>query len=318
MRAILMTLAACAWLAAQGREVRDALARVSEEAETFQRLAQNVVGRETLEHKGRKAPPRIQWRGAGEQPEVKYNHRKIVSEYAFGRFKEAPEWIREFRTVVEVDGRAVLSGAQGAVRQKLAENMASEDDRLRRRLLEDFAKRGQTGAATDFGQMLLLFRRRELGNFEFQLSRKAYLGAEECLVIRWRQMGNTGDEARVYEGGKLHKIPMEGELWVRSKDYQPVRITMQLAVEEDKLPVLHSAEIDYQQFRMGLMLPVAVVYRKKVKDMLMVENRATYGNYQMFRSDAEIKFSAVEEPEGQPGPQLAAPAQEAPGAPAKP
>jgi hypothetical protein len=291
-----MLAVSCA-LPAQDQQVRDALARVSEEAETFQRLARNVVGRETLEHRGRKAPPRIQWLKAGEQPEVKYNHRKIVSEYTFGHFKESPEWLREFRKVVEVDGRAVLSGAQGDVRQKLAENMSSEDDRLRRRLLEDFAKKGQIGAATDFGQMLLLFRRRELLNFEFRRDRRAFIGADECLVIRWRQTGSQGDAARVYEGGKLHKVPMDGELWVRAKDHLPMRITMQLAVEEDKLPVLHAADIDYQRFRMGLALPVTVVYRKTMRDMLMVENRAKYENYQMFSSDAEIKFSAVEEPQ---------------------
>jgi hypothetical protein len=314
-------------MAAQEPWLRDALARVSEEAETFQRLAKNVVGRETLDHKGRKAPPRIQWLKAGEQPEVKYNHRKVVSEYTFGHFKESPEWLREFRQVVEVDGRRVLSGAPGDVRQKLAENMASEDDRLRRRLLEDFAKKAKTSpagdaAATDFGQMLLLFRRRELVNFDFRADRSAFIGADECRVIRWRQTGTMGDAARVYEGGRLHKIPMDGELWVRAKDYLPLRVTMKLAIEEDKLPVLHAAEIDYQQFRMGLVLPVTVVYRKTMRGMLMVENRARYGNYQMFSSDAEIKFSAAEDPAGQDaaGPQLAEPPPEAPpetGAPKK-
>jgi hypothetical protein len=269
--------------------VGPALERLSEEAETFQRLAQKMIGRETLRHKGRQAAPRLKWLSLGKRPEVTYRTAVIVSEYGFGHFAEAPEDLREFRQVVSVDGRARAAAATRDARQVLAENMTSDDDRLRRRLLEDFEKFGQTGSATDFGQMILLFRRRSLEFYEFDRRKDALLGEELCQVIRWKQREGV-DPLHVFSNRRLQRIPMEGEIWLRARDRMPMRITMKASLDEENVPVTYSAEIDYQRSRYGLLLPAALHIEKKARGLMLIDNRSEYGDYQMFGADSQIVF----------------------------
>jgi hypothetical protein len=269
-----------------------ALDRVSEEAEAFQRVAPKIIGRETLRHKGRQAPPRIRWLSLGKPPELTYRTAVIVSEYGFGRFAEAPDDLREFRQVVSVDGRARAAAATRDARQVLAENMTSDDDRLRRRLLEDFEKFGQTGSATDFGQMVLLFRKRSLGSYEFERKKDAPLNGEPCQVIHWKQRPGV-DPLHVFSNRRLQRIPMEGELWLRARDLMPLRITMKAALEEESVPVTYVAEIDYERSRYGLLLPVAVHMEKKARGLMMIDNHSEYGDYQMFGADSQILFDAT-------------------------
>jgi hypothetical protein len=277
-------------------QLRAILERVSEEAEVFQQRAVKVVGQETLTHRGRKNPPRFRLRvgkSAMEAPKFTYLQREVVSEYGFGTLKEAPEALREFRQVVTVDGRKVVS--VGDARMALAANMSSDDDRARKQMLTQFERHGTVGAATDFGQMILLFRRRLLEGYEFRVASTQMIGADEAIVLSYRQ--KTGqDAARIYHGRELSKVAMTGELWVRKKDYVPLRVTMKAMLEEDGDPVTHAATIDYYRSPFGLQLPVAVHYTKRGGDQLLVENKARYGSYQMFQVDAEIKFLA-EEPE---------------------
>lgn len=278
------------------------LARVSEEAEVFRQRAERAIGRETLRHRGRIAPPRIVWGRAPSKPEVRYKTREIVSEYGFGHFEDHPDWVREFRQVVSVDGREVLKGGGGA-RQALAEGMTSDDDRRRMNLLREFERYGQVGAATDFGQSILLFRRRELANCEFRIEREEYVGASRAVVIAWRQKAEH-DAARVFSGRKLERVPMRGLLWVR-EDGLPLRMTLELETKERETRVEHWAEVEYEMHRQGFLLPRRMTYRKTAapkggEPVLLIENLVEYGGWQTFQADAEIKFTPLEEGETDP------------------
>ena len=293
-RVTLLAVAVCCALPLGAQKLQlpnPALERISEEAEAFARLAPKIIGRETLHHKGRQGPPRIKWLSIGNAPAVSYRTAEIVSEYGYGHFAEDPEALREFRQVVSVDGRQRAATASRNARQVLAENMASDNDRLRRRLLEEFEQVGQTGSATDFGQILLLFRRRALPLYTFEAKKDAMLGTERCEVVHWKQRKGA-DPLSVFSNRQLQRIPMEGDIWLRRGDHLPLRITMKASLEEDGAPITFNAEIDYKQSRYGLLLPSAMHLEKKSKSLMLIDNRSEYADYQMFGANSEIIFEA--------------------------
>jgi len=270
------------------------LARVSEEAEVFQQTAPKIIGVERLESSGRRAPSRFKILLGGNAVAPRYTVKVVVSEYGFGAFREAPEALRELRQVVSVDGRKVSTPEKA--RETLARNMSSEDDRQRKRLLQEFESYGTIGATTDLGQMLLLFRRRQLSGYEFSFGYRDQLQGEECLVLRYRQL-DSPDTASVFTQREMIRIPLAGELWVRERDSLPVRITMNVQLQEEGRPVEHRAVIDYGRTRHGVLLPSTVRYSKETEGRLVVENTHTYSDYKKFGADTEIRFTPTEEPE---------------------
>lgn len=271
------------------------LERVSEEAEVFRQAAPRVVGEEALEHKGRRMPGRFQLsQGADPSvaPKISYVRRRVVSEYGFGALSKAPDDIREFRQVVNVDGRAVVKREKA--RQTLAFNMVSEDDRARKKMLEEFEKHGMIGAASDLGQAILLFRRSNLANYEFTYDSTNLAGLEPALVFKYRQKEGAG--MHLYEGKTLSRPKMSGELWVRRRDYLPVRVTFEIESKEGPEAGIHMAQVEYERSRShGVILPMQTRYTRRVKGEVMVENVAAYSRYVMFKADVDIKFTPEEE-----------------------
>src|SRR5580692_3267689 len=91
-------------------ETQAMLARVSQEADAFRRLAPSLLGNEMLEQKARKPPPRFRPRvgaNAKAPPPVVWQDRQIVSEYGFISFPGDQETLHELRRVVSVDTRPV-------------------------------------------------------------------------------------------------------------------------------------------------------------------------------------------------------------------
>jgi hypothetical protein len=273
------------------------LARLSEEAAAFRSLAPKIIGQETLTHKGRQAPPRIRWLSKKDPPEVRYRTKSIVSEYGFGYFTEAPGKLREFRQVVSVDGRARTETATKDARQVLAQNMNSDDDRLRRRLLEDFERYGQTGSATDFGQILLLFERRALPFFDFTTKRDIERAGQSYHVVHWAQL-RGGEQLNVFSQRRLEHIPMEGDIWFRTSDNLPLRVTMKAELDEDGVPVTFAAELDYERSPYGLLLPRHLHLEKKMRGLMLIDNHSDYAGYQMFGAKSDIVFEAEPAPAG--------------------
>jgi len=288
-----MSVVFAACLLAAEPSLERILERLSEEAEVFAQLAPRVVARERLLHRGRRSPPRFRPRIGAKSIEAAlgYVEREVISEYGWAALKDNPGDLREFRQVVTVDGRQVKQPEKA--RLALAMNMTSEDDRERKRMLQDFEKYGMIGAAIDFSQDILLFRRQALPGYEFSLAPPRTLGANPVLVVQFLQKSKD-EGARVYHGRELTRVRLQGEIWVREKDLLPMRIILQIPTKEDGEQVLHSGEIDYVASKHGLLLPTAVRYRKTEGENLLVENFAFYNQYRMFKVETEVKFTPEE------------------------
>jgi hypothetical protein len=285
-------VASLAW--PQDQRLVPILERLSEEAAVFAQSAPRVIAEERLLHRGEKAPAFKLKLRAGEkavQGDLPYVEREIISEYGFGVFKDNPDSLREFRQVLRVDGKEA-KGAERA-RLTLARNVSTEDDRERKRMLEEFERLGMVGAASDFGQMILLFRRSSLDKFHFNYKAQGKLGLDPVTILQWYQREDEGS-ARVFQEREMVRVRMQGEIWVRESDQRPLRITVSIPVKEHDTEVVHEGAIDYYQSSHGVLLPSAVRYKKRVGNRLVVENYAFYSKFRMFRVEAEIKFTPEE------------------------
>lgn len=271
------------------------LDRVSEEARVFTDQSPRYVGVEKLTQRGRMAAPRFKLRQGGnphDAPAISYRTTELISEYSFGSLKEAPGELREIRLVVAVNGRPIRN--QMKARLELAEGMSGDRDRLNKQMLLDMEANGMVGAATDLGQMLMLFSRAKLEQLEFTMLPDGQLGEEAVAVLGYRQKGELA--ARVYHGNEAADMPLQGELWIRRSTGLPIRITAEGLLKEGKHMVRHSFAVDYGLSAQGVLLPVSCTYRRMQNALMTVETVATYTDFKMFSADAEIKFEVEGEP----------------------
>lgn len=289
--ALFAVAAACA-----ERPLTAILERVSEEAEAFHNVAPRIVGHEVLRQKAARRKSRFRLRigqDALKRPPAKFEEKEIVSEYGFATFPEAPESLHELRHVVSVDGRQISD--QTKARETLTLGLTGRDDRIKKKLLRQFERYGLAGAAMDFGQLVLLFRRRHLPNYQFQVLRESFLGASRVRILGFRQ--REGPESlTIFEGRSATQAKLEGELWVREADFVPLRITLSTAVADGDHQVEHRGAVDYFRSSYGVMLPASVHYEKLIDGELAVENVSAYSSYQMFSVDTEIRFTPTETP----------------------
>ena len=273
------------------------LERVSEEAQVFTQKSPEFLGVETLSQRGRIAPPRFKLRkGANpaEVPGVAYRTTAIVSEYRFGNLPGAPRELHEIRVVTAVNGKPVRDRLKA--RLELAEGMSTDLDRFNKQTLQDLEAYGMVGAVTESGQMLMLFNRNRLSDFEFEVLPDVIHEGEPVAVLGYRQ--TRGRAARVYHRA-MERVPLAGELWIRRSNRQPVRITAEMPVVERRSAVLHTIAVDYAPSRDGsVLLPAAVTYSRVQEGLLMVETKAVYSDFKRFSAETEIKFVA----EGDPSP----------------
>ncbi len=271
----------------------DALRRTGEEADVFAQQASKLLATETLRQRALKAPPRFRPRVVQEKFEPHYQAREIVSEYGFSALHEAPDRLHEFRRVTAVDGR-VVERAEKA-RETLTMGVKSDDDRLKKKLLRDFEKYGLQGAATDFGQLILLFRGRSLGQFEFRRTGEQRLGAETAAVYAFAQ--REGPQAlTIFEERSALRQRLTGEIWVRQSDGVPLRIRLTTQRKVDDRVLFDEADVDYTMSPHGFVVPASVVHRQYSGSLLVVENLFQYSAFKKFGAEAEIKFEAQEPP----------------------
>lgn len=271
------------------------LERVSEEARVFTEKSSKFLGVETLTQKGRVAPPRFRLRkgvGESEAPAIAYRTTEVVSEYAFGFLPGMGDELKEIRVVTSVNGKPVRD--QAKARLELAEGMSSDMERLSKQMLQEMESYGLVGAVTDVGQMLMLFNRARLNDFEFTLMQDTVRDGELVAVLAYRQI--RGEEARVYHR-EVARVALAGELWVSRVTGQPLRITAELPVREGKFNVVHEFSVDYALSKQGVLLPSQATYARKQDALLMVETKSVYTDFKMFTSDVEIKFEVEGEPE---------------------
>jgi hypothetical protein len=282
--------------AAQGEQpgsLQNILRRVSEEAEMLARAAPETLADETLRQKVRMPPPRFRPRigaAASQPPAVKWKSREIISEYTFAAFLGSPGVLHEFRQVVSVDGRPVTTKEKA--RKTLLFGVRSQDDEFKRRMLREFEDYGLVGAVADFGQSLLLFGKRNLPNFRFEPAGSAWIGADQVTILAFEQIaGSQG--ITIFEGNQALHQPLRGQLRVRRSDSVPLRISMVSERVKDHATVEDEAIVDYRMSQHGIVLPVSIVHRQKVRGEVVAENAFQYSPFRKFSADSAVKFTEV-------------------------
>jgi hypothetical protein len=300
-KALLLPLLATPALIAQ-TDLSRLLSRVSEEASVFQQNIPKALTQETLEQRAAMPPSRFRPRigtsvNVVEKPRLQI--RQIVSEYSVGTLRGSDSNdLVEFRQVISVDGRPVQTVEHAS--RALSLGMQSADGRLRKRMLEDFAKNGLVDIATDYGLILLAFTKRGLENMQIAAVGEAQIGADAAYVLRWKQTSEAGGELE-FHGRQAARRAMEGTLWIRKSDGLPLRVEASVQhTDRDHHSTSDLGTIEYVQSTHGFLTPVSVVHRHIVDNRLITENLYRYEPFKLFSSDAEIKFTEI--PDTPPAP----------------
>jgi hypothetical protein len=270
------------------------MARVSEEAEAFERLAPEVLGEETLHQRSMKPASRFHPRignSVTTAPTPQWQERTIVSEYGLTAFAGADaSSLHEIRQVTSVDGKKIedTKKAQAA----LAKAIMATDDARKKQLLKQFEKYGLLGAVTDYGQALLLFTRRAMERYEFTARGTNWLNGQAVNVFGYRQIDGTETVTLIEESKNdlVKHLRIEGELWVRSDNFVPVRIIMVATQGAEPDRVKEEAAIDYAMSQYGALLPVKTEHRETRGGKIDAENQFSYANFKKFGASSDIKF----------------------------
>ena len=273
------------------------LSRVAEEAEILQQNAIKTVTTETLEQRAVLPPSRFRPRPgtvAADIPQVRITAREVVSEYSVGRLRESESRnLVEFRQVVSVDGRRVRTVE--VARHALSLGIQSSDDRIRKRMLEDFANLGLVDIATDYGLILLAFGKRGQEQMKIEIAGESRMGVDEALVLHWRQTSSAGGQLE-FRGRHVARRAMEGNLWVRKSDGLPLRIQVWVEHNDAKKTIRDEASVEYALSYHGFLSPASVVHRHLVDSKLLTENIYRYEPFKLFSADTDIKFTELPDP----------------------
>jgi hypothetical protein len=255
--------------------------RLAREAQAFEKIAPELVGRETLHQRVMATPARFKLRvgDAAQHPVAAWKEHEIVSEYAFAVLGRE---IHELRQVTSVDGKQVAGESQA--QDALAKLITSHNDDRKRRALEQLQKYGLQGAATDFGQILLLFTRGNLERYEITASGPRLLGIVPTQVFHYQQL--DGPHALTVFGNgsaaKTQSLSVEGEIWVREADGLPLRITMAATDSSSDKTLREEATVDYAMSEYGTLLPVETNHRELRSGVEVEENKFTYTEFHRF------------------------------------
>ncbi|MGH9557628.1 MAG: hypothetical protein ACRD30_00205 [Bryobacteraceae bacterium] len=290
----ILPLFACALTARADDLTQKMTARVSEEAEAFLKLAPEVLGTETLHQSARKPASRFHPRvgaAAMHPPQSAFIDREVVSQYGFASFSGENGAIHELRQVTSVNGRKVAEtkDAQDA----LAKAIVATDDARKKAMLKQFEKYGLRCAVTDFGQILLLFTRRDIERYEFTSKAPTMIGYDKALVFSYKQI--DGPEALALFNPKkpdAQHLRIEGEIRVRASDFVPLQIILDSHVGDGPNAVREQAAVTYKMSRFGALLPVSTEHRESRGGQVVAENRFTYTDFHKFGASSDIQFEA--------------------------
>jgi hypothetical protein len=269
------------------------VARLTEEADAFRRLAPRMLGEETLTQRAQKPParfhPRIGAAAVGPPPVV-WQERKIVSEYGFTDFAGEEESLHELRQVISVDGRKV--GDAKKAQDALAKIITLKDDARKRELLREFEKHGLLGAVTDFGQLILLFTPRNIQRFEFSARGPNQLGDTSALVFQYSQIDGP-EELTLFEAN-AHDQPTRmrarGEVWVRADNFLPLRVTLSVSQGDGPTALHEEAAVDYAMSNYGTLLPTSTHHSELRGGKVVAENDFVYDGFHEFGASIQLHF----------------------------
>jgi len=256
--------------------------RLAREAEAFERIAPQLLGRETLHQRVMAPPARFKLRvgdAATHPPVATWKEREIVSEYAVALLDSE---IHELRQVTSVDGKQVAGESEA--QNTLAKLLTSHNDERKKRALEQLEKYGLRGGATDFGQILLLFTRSNLERYEITAIGPRLLGTVPTQVFRYRQLDGPVALTVVLGNGQFRtqRLSVEGEIWVRESDGLPLRITMAATDTGTEQTLREEATVDYATSEFGTLLPLETTHRELRSGVEVAENKTTYADFHRF------------------------------------
>jgi hypothetical protein len=268
-------------------------ARVSEEAAAFLKAAPEILGTETLNHSEIKPPARFHPRvgaGANTPTEIQWIQRQIVSEYGFSSFASASgasPAVHELRQITSVDGKKINDRKKA--QDTLAAAITASHDAQKRALLKDFEKVGLAAAATDFGQLLLLFTRRDIDRYEFTQRPAMMIGYDRALVWSYKQLDNR-DALTLFEPKQARRLKIEGEIRVRASDLLPLEITLMTHEGDSPQSVREEAAVTYSESPYGTLLPHTTEHRELRNGKVVMENHFTYSDFHKFGASSGISF----------------------------
>lgn len=292
MRVVILLALACCTVRADERTQR-LVARLSQEADAFRKLAPNVVGQETLFQRAQKPPSRgfhvRVGASANNPPQAAWQERRIISEYSFASFAGEGGAIHELRRVTSLDGRKLQDNKKA--QDELAAIVTAADDKRKKELLNQFEKYGLVGAVTDFGQLLLLFTPADVRHYEFTFRRTENQGNARLLVFGYQQL--DGKEALTVVDGRrgqeARSVRLGGEVWVRESDFLPVRITLVSGQQGPDL-IREEASVEYAMSSYGALLPFFTEHHELRGTMVIAENKFSYTDFRKFDASSDIKF----------------------------
>jgi len=270
-----LTLLCFALTARADEHTQKLFERLAREADAFQKIAQQVVGRETL-HQRALGAARFKIRVG----DPAWKEREIVSEYGFALL--GGQEIHEVRQVTSVDGKRVAGESQA--REALGKLVTGNDDQRKKRALQQLEKYGLQGAATDFGQILLLFSRANAERYEITAGGPRLLGTVPTQVFLYRQL--DGPQAltlfRENSAAAPQRLSVQGEIWVQEADGLPVRITMTATDDTKGKNLREEATVDYAMSEFGTLLPVETTQRELHSGEEVAENKFSYSDFHRF------------------------------------
>ncbi len=284
--------------------VPELLARVAEEAEVLQQNAPKSLTEETLQQRALLPPSRFRPRigsAATEPAKPRFQLREIVSEYSVGPLQNSESRnLVEYRVVTSVDGRRIQS--QESARHALSLGVQSNDDRVRKRMLEDFARHGLVDIATDYGMILLAFSKRGQAGMRIAPTGENRIGPNDAVLLAWEQTSAAAGELE-FRGKRVARRPLQGILWVRKSDGLPLRVeTWVEYVAPSKHKIRDEATVDYILSTHGFLTPASVRHRHLIDSQIVTENLYRYEPFKFFTADADVKFTEVPDPATLPPP----------------
>jgi hypothetical protein len=281
MSVALLALTAFAAVAAQppsSEQTQSALARLSKEADLFDRNAHRFTGIETL----RQIQPEGTRFGRGPRgivtklPEAIH---EIVSEYGYISADEPGGSLKEIRLVLTIDGLQWKKGNKEL--KDLANQIGTRDSKNPARTLESYENYGLRGFLSDSGQLILLFSRGAVEQFEFTFDR-VETGQPGGPAWAYKYQQIDGPKALTIYGNKEPiRQRLRGEVWFRSSDAQPLRITIDSNHMVDDSEVRDITVVEYDISRWGLLLPVRINHRQYVDSQTFVIDEFSYRDFRM-------------------------------------
>jgi hypothetical protein len=271
-------------LAPPDARLDQALAALAAAAARFLDSAPRFGAHETLKQKAIVTPRQPSAPDGGNAPAAaRSKDRQLLSAYALcGTLRS--QALREVRVLYDIDGKTILAPekAWGELKDAALVNVSRREE-----LGAEFERESLGDTAVDFGQLLLLFQKANLSKYHFAVKETEMIGADQALAISFEQQSGVAS-LHLNEAGKKSRSPLEGEIWVRSADYLPLRIVLRADRDMKKVRIRDEARVDYE-LHQGALLPASVSHRRYLNDQLRAENVYQYSEWRTLETIPNLK-----------------------------